>query len=134
MKGTKGSRNPDQVDVLFSGDLVAICQQGCRSTRHDLVLVGGDNPPLEVEVGWQFGESHSSQDGNMKVFVNDVDGALPLVFPNAAKLVEPEAFRLGNKWEKDGNQTIKVINSLEVINYNAINHELPLRNNMRFNY
>ena len=89
------------MDVLLGGDLLTICQQGGRSSRHDLVLVGGDNPPLEVEVGWKFDRSHSSQDGDMKVSVNDVDRALSLVFQNAAKLVEPEAFRLGTKRGKD---------------------------------
>ena len=35
---------------LFDTDRVAICEQACLSTRHDLVLVGGDNPIREVEV------------------------------------------------------------------------------------
>ena len=46
---------------------------------------------------------------------NDEDRALSLIFLNA-KLLELEAFRLGNKQEKDGSCR----NSLELINYNVL--------------
>ena len=132
--------NRDKVDVLLGGDLLTICQQGGRSSRHDLVLVGGDNPPLEVEVGWQFGGSHSSLDGNvrvetmildMMVSVNDKDRASERCQVGGAWSIQA-----GNKRGKDGecwNQTSKGINSLELINHNTVYYELLWRNNIRFN-
>ena len=58
----------------------------------------------------------------MKVYVNDEERALPLVFPNAAELVEPEAFRLGNKRKKMNRvkiKTCRVINLLELVHYHV---------------
>ena len=46
---------------------------------------------------------------------NDEDRASSLIFLNA-KLLELEAFRLGNKQEKDGSCQ----NSLELIHYNVL--------------
>ena len=71
-EGTKGSHNWDLVNVLFGSDLVTICQQGCCSLRHDLVLVGDENPTLEADVGWKFGGMPLLQDGNARVEATDL--------------------------------------------------------------